>query len=62
MFTYVEGFLISIITKVNREDERIANKQEGTNYFRINDVYRNGLGHDVLQSMAQWVTRQNVPA
>lgn len=57
MFTYVEGFLISIITKVNREDERIANKQEGTNYFRINDVYRNGCRHDDIQFMAQWVTR-----
>jgi|GEM_PF-4749343 len=54
--------MISIIVKVNREDERIANKQEGTNYFRINDVYRNGRGHDVLQSMAQWVARQDVPA
>lgn len=52
MFTYVEGFLISIITKVNREDERIANKQEGTNYFRINDVYRNGCRHDDIQFMA----------
>ncbi|MNW67408.1 hypothetical protein D3C74_459910 [compost metagenome] len=62
MFTYVVGVIISIITKVNREDERIANEQEGTNYFRLNDVYRNGPGDDDFQFVAHWDTWQVVPA
>lgn len=62
MFTYVGVSRIFIIVKVNREDERIANNKERTYYFRIDDVYGDGGGHDVLQSLAQWITRQDVPA
>lgn len=59
MFTYVEGFVISIITKVNREDERIANNEKRTDCFWNDDVHRDGYRHDDLQFMAQWVIEQD---
>lgn len=62
MFTYEEGSIISIITKVNREDERFANNEERTECFWNVDVHRNGHRHDDFQFMAQWVTRQDVRA
>jgi hypothetical protein len=49
MFTYEEGCVISIITKVNRKDEGIANNEKGTCVFWVDDVYRDGCRHDDLQ-------------
>jgi hypothetical protein len=60
MFTYEEGCMISIITKVNRKDEGIANNEKRTDCFWNNDVHRDGRRHDDFQFMAQWVIEQDV--
>lgn len=49
MFTYEELFPISIMTKVTRKDEEIANNEEREFLFWYDDVCGDGHHDDDLQ-------------